>query len=102
MIVAIGGCGIASIMTTALLKQLKVKGSSAGSSVRCMRPSSPAIGIDEVVHPGTGDPRTMEQKLDMKGVVESFNITGQYNIIETKTPLKYVDKTIGECEIRES
>ena len=36
----------------------------------------------------------------MNGVVESFNISGNYNIIEVKTPVKYVDKTIRNCDLR--
>ena len=101
VIVAIGEDVGASIMTTALLKQLKVKRIIGRVISPLHETVISAIGIDEVVHPEQETAERWSKKLDMKGVVESFNITGQYNIIETKTPLKYVDKTIGECEIRE-
>lgn len=101
VIVAIGEDVGASIMTTALLKQLKVKRIIGRVISPLHETVISAIGIDEVVHPEQETAERWSKKLDLKGVVESFNITGNYHIIEIKTPLKYVEKTIGDCEIKE-
>jgi len=36
----------------------------------------------------------------MKGIVDSFNLTDRYNIIEAKVPDRYVGQTIGEVNFR--
>ena len=100
MIVAIGEDIGASILTTALLKQLNVKRIIGRVISPVHETVISAIGIDEVVHPEQETAERWSKKLDMNGVVESFNISGNYNIIEVKTPVKYVDKTIRNCDLR--
>ena len=100
VIVAIGEDIGASILTTALLKQLNVKRIIGRVISPVHETVISAIGIDEVVHPEQETAERWSKKLDMNGVVESFNISGNYNIIEVKTPVKYVDKTIRNCDLR--
>jgi len=101
VIVAIGEDIGASLLTTALLKQLKVNRIIGRVISPVHETVITAIGIDEVVHPEQETAERWSKKLDMQGVVESFNISGDYNIIEVKTPPRYADKTIEKCEIRE-
>ena len=101
VVVAIGEDVGASLLTTALLKQLNVKRIIGRVISPVHETVITAIGIDEVVHPEQETAERWSKKLDMAGVVESFNISGDFNIIEVKAPARYADKSIGKCEIRE-
>ena len=101
VVVCIGEDVGASIQTTALLKQLKLK------RIIC-RVISPlhetvitAIGVDEVVHPEQDAAEQLSKKLDLTQIVEAFEISSKYNVIEVKAPAKFNDVTIGDTKIFE-
>ena len=99
-IVAIGENVGASIMATALLKQLKAK-RIIGRAINPLQETVlNAIGIDEIVHPEQDSAERLSKKLEMRGVLDSFSISDNYNIIETKVPERYVGKAVGQTDIR--
>lgn len=61
-----------------------------------------AIGVDEIVHPEEETAERLAKTLEMKGVIDSFNVSESYNIIEAKVPERYVGKTIGETDFRKN
>lgn len=102
VVVCIGEDEGASILTTALMKQFKAKRliSRAVSSIHEMILN--AMQIDEIVHPEEETAERWAKKLNISGVVDSFELTGEYNIIEAKVP-KYLDgKTLGELGVRKN
>ncbi|OFY95056.1 MAG: potassium transporter TrkA [Bacteroidetes bacterium RIFCSPLOWO2_12_FULL_31_6] len=102
IIVAIGEDQGANIMTTAVMKNLKAK-------ILISRAISPlhetilqAIGVDEIVHPEEETAERWAKKLCIKGVVDSFELNGEYSIVEVTVPKIYVGKTLGEINFRKN
>jgi trk system potassium uptake protein TrkA len=101
VIVAIGEDFGASIMVTALFKQLNVKRLIGRSINKVHETVISAIGVDEVIHPEEDSAERMAKKLQMKGVLDSLDVSEDYNIIEVTTPARYVGLTIAETQIRQ-
>lgn len=101
-IVGIGEDFGASILTTALLKQLGVKRLISRAMSPLHETVIEAIGVDEVVHPEVDSADRLAKKLEIKGVVDSFFLSEKYNIIEATVPERYVGSTIGEADFRET
>ncbi|MBK6732162.1 MAG: TrkA family potassium uptake protein [Bacteroidetes bacterium] len=102
VVVCIGEDVGASIQTTALLKQLKIK------RIIC-RVISPlhetvitAIGVDEVVHPEQDAAEQLSKKLDLVQIIESFEISNNYYVVEVKATLKFNEISIGDSKIFEN
>jgi trk system potassium uptake protein TrkA len=100
VIIAIGEDEGASIMTTALIKQLKPKRIISRTITALQETVLESMGITEMVHPEEDSAERLALKLDMKGVVESFSISEQYSIVEVKTPYRYVGKTLIDANLR--
>lgn len=102
VIVAIGEDEGASIMTTALLKQLEVK-RIIGRAVSTLQTTvMKAMGVHEITRPEQTSAIRLAKRLNFKGVVDSFEISDEHNIIEIKTPAKYIGKTLSEAELRKN
>lgn len=101
-IVGIGEDFGASILTTALLKQLGVKRLISRAISPLHETVIEAIGVDEIVHPEVDSADRLAKKLELKGVVDSFFVSEKYNIIEATVPERYIGSTIGEADFRET
>lgn len=98
-IVAIGEDEGATIMTTALLRQIGV------ARIIC-RVTSPlqkivleAMNIDEYVYPESSSAERLALKLDLPGVIDSFQIHPDYRMIEVAVPDRYVGRSIEELAL---
>ncbi len=100
VIVAIGENQGANVMTTAVLKNLKVKRLIARAITPLHETVLEAIGVDDVVHPEGETAERWAKKLTLKGVVESFELSSQYSIVEVKVPKRYAGKTLAEVGFR--
>jgi trk system potassium uptake protein TrkA len=100
VIVAIGEDQGANIMTTAVLKNLDVKRLISRAITPLHETVLEAMGIEEIVHPEEETAERWAKKLCLKGVVDSFELSGQYSIVEVSVPSKYVGKTLQEAGIR--
>lgn len=100
VIVAIGEDQGANIMTTAVLKNLKVKRLISRAITPLHETVLEAIGVDEIVHPEEETAERWAKKLCMKGVVDSFELSGQFSIVEVAVPQKYVGQTLQEVGFR--
>jgi trk system potassium uptake protein len=100
VIVAIGEDFGASIMVTALFKQMQVKRLISRSINPVHETVIKAIGVDEIIHPEEDSAERLSKMLQMKGVLDSFDVSDDYNIIEVKVPAKFVGMTIAETQIR--
>ncbi len=100
--VAIGENEGANIMATALMKQLKVKRLISRAISNLHQTVLEAMGVDEIVHPEEETAERWAKKLNMRGVVDSFELTTNYNIIEATTPKAFVGKTIQEIAFRKN
>jgi len=101
VIIAIGEDFGASIMTTAVFKQLKVKRLISRSINKVHETVIKAIGVDEIIHPEEESAERMARRLQMKGVLNSLDVTEDYKIIEVVTPDRYIGLTIAETQVRQ-
>lgn len=102
VIVAIGEDKGANVMTTALFKNLQVKQLISRAIDGLHEKVLHAIGVDEIVHPEEESAERWAKKLCLKGVVDSFELSDDYSIIEVNVPERFDKKTIKEINIRET
>ncbi|MDX5479154.1 MAG: TrkA family potassium uptake protein [Cyclobacteriaceae bacterium] len=101
VIIAIGEDFGASIMVTAIFKQLQIKRLISRSINKIHETVIKAIGVDEILHPEEDSAERMAKSLQMKGVIDSLDVSDNYNIIELKAPQRYIGLTIAETKIRQ-
>jgi len=99
VIVAIGEDEGASLLTTALLKQLLVKRIIGRIVSDLQRTVLEAMNIDEYIMPEEESAARLAMRLDNLDIVDSFKISERYSIIETKVPAKYVGLTLKEANL---
>jgi len=100
VVVAIGEDEGASIMTTALFKNLQVKRLISRAVNPLHEKVLKAIGVDEIVHPEEETAERWAKKLCINNVIDSYELGDGYSIIEVSVPEKYVGKTIREIDFR--
>ena len=98
-IVGMGEDEGATIMTTALLKQLKVKRIICRVTSPLQKIVLEAMKIQEFVNPEESSAERLALKLDLPGVVDSFRIDHNYRLLEVRVPLRYVGRTITELDL---
>lgn len=100
VIVAIGEDFGASVMATALFKQLRVKRLISRAMSPLHQTVLEAIGVDEIANPEQDSAERWAKKLEMTGVVNSFGLSEDYNIVEAKMPGKFIGKSLEEANLR--
>ncbi|MFC3200172.1 potassium channel family protein [Parapedobacter deserti] len=98
-IVAIGEDEGASLLTTALLKQLRVKRIIGRVVSDLQKTVLEAMDIDEYITPEEESAARLAMRLDNIDIVDSFKISDRYSIIETKVPSKYVGMTLKQANL---
>ncbi|UXP31525.1 TrkA family potassium uptake protein [Reichenbachiella agarivorans] len=101
VIICIGENEGANIMATALMKKLQVKRLISRAVSPLHETILEAMGVDEIVHPEEETADRWANRLDIYGVVDSFQLTREYNIIEAAVPEKYVGKNLLELDFQE-
>lgn len=101
VMICIGEDEGANIMATALMKQQRPKRLISRAVNPLHETILESMGIQEIVHPEEETAVRWSKKLVLKGVIESFQLTEEYNIVEVKVPSRYIGKTIGETNIRD-
>ncbi|WP_166332799.1 potassium channel family protein [Sphingobacterium chungjuense] len=99
VIVGIGEDGGASILTTALLKQLQVKRIIGRVISDLQKTVLEAMDIAEYVMPEEEAATRLAMRLDNIDIVDSFQVSDKYSIIETKVPAKYVGLSLQEANL---
>lgn len=100
VIVCIGENEGANIMATAVIKQAGVKRLISRAISPLHETVLNAIGVDEIVHPEEETAERWAKKLNLEGILDSFELGGNYAIVEAKVPAKYIGKTIAEVGFR--
>ena len=99
VIVATGEDEGATLMTTALVKQLGVKRIIGRVVSDLQRTVMEAMQIDEYIMPEEEAAERLAMRLDNIDIVDSFKVSERYSIIETKVPRKYVGMTLQEANL---
>lgn len=102
VIVTIGEDEGANIMSLALMKQLKVKRLVGRALSPLHEMVLQTMGIDEIINPEEETAERFSKKLNIKGVLDSFELRDDYNIVEAEVPDKFHGKTIEEAGIRKN
>lgn len=98
VIVAIGEDEGASLLTTALLKQLNVKRIIGRVVSDLQKTVLLAMAIQEYILPEEESAERLAMRLDLDEVIDSFKITEKYSIVETIVPAKFVGKTVDKAD----
>ena len=102
IIVAIGEDQGANIMVTALLKNFQVKRLISRAINPLHEKVLQAIGVDEIVHPEEETAERWAKKLCLSGVVDSFELSSEYSIVEINVPLDFIGKRLEEIGFRKN
>ena len=100
VIIGIGEDFGASIMTTAIFKQLNVKRLLSRAISPLHETVLRAIGVDEILHPEEESAERLFKRLEMRGVIDSLSLSENYTIVEAEAPERYVGRTIAEIDLR--
>jgi len=100
VIIAIGEDQGANVMATALFKNLQVKRLISRAIDPLHEKVLIALGVDEIVHPEEETAERWAKKLCLTNVVDSFELSDDYSIIEVEVPKKFIGKTIKEIGLR--
>lgn len=101
VIVAIGEDQGANIMATALFKNLQVKRLISRAINPLHERVLHALGVNEIVHPEEEGAERLAKKLSIKNVVDSFELSEEFSIVEANVPEEYVGKSISEVGFRQ-
>lgn len=100
VIVAIGENEGANIMATAVIKQKGVQRLISRALSPLHETVLQAMGVDEIVHPEEETAERWAKKLDLEGILDSFELSDDYSIIEVKVPQKYVGMSVADVGFR--
>lgn len=100
VIVGIGEDKGANIMATALMKQLHVKRLISRAISPLQEMVLQAMGVDEIIHPEEETAERWSKKLNLQGVVDSFEVNRDYSIIETAVPDEYDGRTLENIGLK--
>ena len=96
VIVSIGEKEGDNIMATAMMKRQQVKRLISRAVSPLHEHVLEAMGVDEIARPEVESADRWAKKLNLTGVIDSFELTSEYSIIEAKTPDRYVGKSLLE------
>ncbi|MBO6211994.1 trk system potassium uptake protein TrkA [Algoriella xinjiangensis] len=100
VIISIGENEGANIMATAIFKNKNVKRLISRSINSLHENVLQAIGVSEIIRPEAESAERWTKKLNVKGVVDSFELNKEFSIIEVVTPDELVGKTFDEIQFK--
>ena len=98
-IVGIGENEGATIMTAALLKQMNVKRIVCRVTSPLQQIVLESMNLSEFVYPEASSAERLALKLDLPGVIDSFQITQSYRLLEVAVPERYVGRSIHDLDL---
>ena len=90
-----------TIMIAALLKQLGVNRIICRVISPLQRTVLETMNIDEFAYPEADSAERMAYRLDLKGVIESFKISDDYQLLEVEVPPRYIGSRVGAIKFVE-
>ncbi len=98
-IVGIGENEGATIMTAALLKQMGVKRIVCRVTSPLQKIVLEAMNMTEFVYPESSSAERLALKLDLPGVIDSFQVSQNYRLLEVAVPERYVGRSIQDLNL---
>lgn len=101
VVIAIGEDVGASIITTALMKQFNAK-QIIGRAINPVHHTVlESIGIETIFNPEEIAAEMFAKQLEMKGVVESFDLSDNCSIIELQVPERYLGRELSTVDFEQ-
>lgn len=100
VIVCIGMNEGANILATAVMKQMKPKHLICRAISPLHRTVLEAMQVDDIVYLEEETAHRWAKKLNVKGLLDSYEITHEFNIVEVLVPKRCVGKTLSELDLR--
>ena len=100
VMVCIGEDEGANLMTTALMKKMKVKRLISRAVNPLHETILDAMDIEEIVHPEQETAERWANKLDFPGIIDSFELSREYSLVEAIIPKRFINKKLGEIRFR--
>lgn len=101
VVVGIGENEGINVMATALLKDLGVKRLICRVTSPLQKTILEAMNITEFSEPEAESAERLAYKLDLKGVVDHFRISDDYQLLEVALPIKCHEKRVEELQLLE-
>lgn len=98
VIIGIGEDEGANILTTALIKKMNVPRLISRYVSEIQEAVLEAMEIDEIVRPEEESAERWANKLSSNSILDSFQISDKYNIIQLKVPKKFIGKSVEEID----
>lgn len=98
VIIGIGEDEGANILTTALIKKMNVPRLISRYVSEIQEAVLEAMEIDEIVRPEEDSAERWANKLSSNSILDSFQISDKYNIIQLKVPKKFIGKSVEEID----
>ena len=102
VLVTIGEDRGANIMTSAVLKNLGVKRLISRAIDPMHESIIAAMGINEITNPEVETAERWAKRLNLTNMVDSFELTKDFSIVEIQVPKKFHDKSIEEIGFRKN
>lgn len=100
VIICIGVNEGANILATAVMKQMNARHIICRAISPLHRTVLEAMQVDDIVYLEEETAHRWAKKLNIRGVLDAYEITGEFNIIEAVVPKRFVGKTLSELDIR--
>jgi trk system potassium uptake protein len=101
VVIAIGEDVGASIITTALMKQFSAKQIIARAISPVHHTVLESIGIETIFNPEEIAAEMFAKQLEMKGIVESFDLSDNCSIIELQVPERYIGRELSTVDFEQ-
>ncbi|MDO8896086.1 MAG: TrkA family potassium uptake protein [Bacteroidales bacterium] len=95
VLVCIGEDEGANLLTTALLKKMNVPRLISRSVSPIHATILEAMEVSEIVRPEEETAERWAKRLTTAGIIDSFELTDNYSIVQVEVPKKFVGKTIA-------
>ncbi|MEQ8703844.1 MAG: TrkA family potassium uptake protein [Phaeodactylibacter sp.] len=101
VMVCIGENEGANILATAIMKQAKVKRLISRAVSALHQTVLQAMQVDEIIHPEEETAERWAKKLNMHGVIDSYELTGDFSIVEAEVPKALDGLTLQEADLND-
>ncbi len=99
-IICIGMNEGANILATAVMKQLNVRHLICRAISPLHRTVLEAMQVDDIVYLEEETAHRWAKKLNIRGILEAYEITGEFNIIEAVVPKRFIGKNLVDLDLR--
>jgi trk system potassium uptake protein TrkA len=90
-----------SIMTTALMKQLKAKRIISRAVSTLQETVIQAMEVAEVIHPERDSAEKLAKTLTTEGYIDAFELSDEYSIVKAKVPQRLEGKVLKDLNLRQ-